>query len=143
MTQLGDDHTTAPGVNAFYTQPNSGGAGTNDVDGGVCTALSPVINATGESSVEISLWYYHGQRDSGGDGAGDFFRIDVSTDGGATFPTNLVSIGDVRTNASWTEVTATVNNPGQLRLRVQEGNHWMWIRPFAFAWSGRLQYQST
>ena len=117
-TQPEDDHTPA-GVNAFFTQPNTGGAGRHDVDRGVCTALSPVIDATTEASVQITLWYYHGQRDQGDGGSGDFFSVDLSTDGGATFTTNLVTIGDVTSNAIWKPVTATVANPGLLRLRVQ------------------------
>ena len=117
-TQLEDDHTD-PGVNAFFTQPNTRGAGKHDVDRGVCTALSPVIDATAEASVQITLWYYHGQRDKGDGGSGDFFSVDVSTDGGATFTTNLVTIGDVKSNAMWKPVTTTVANPGLLTLRVQ------------------------
>ena len=117
-TQLEDDHS-ATGVNAFFTQPNAGGAGTDDVDGGVCTALSTSIDANAHSDVQITLWYYFGQRDQGDDAAGDFFSIDVSTDGGSTFTTNLVSIGDVTLNAEWTQVATTVANPGDLVLRVQ------------------------
>ena len=117
-TQLENDHTVA-GVNAFFTEPNGGGAGTNDVDGGVCTAVSPTIDASPHTSVQVSFWYYHGQRDAGDDPTGDFFRIDLSNDAGVTYPTNLVSIGDVTSNASWTQVTTTVANPGQMRIRVQ------------------------
>ena len=117
-TQLEDDHTPT-GVNAFFTAPNSGGAGINDVDGGVCTALSPVIDATGYPSAEVTFWYYHGQRDAGDDAAGDFFRIDLSADGGTTYSTNLVSLGDVTSNAAWKRVMTTVANPGLLRLRIQ------------------------
>ncbi len=117
-TQLEDDHTDL-GVNAFFTQPNAGGAGTDDVDGGVCTALSPLVLASGRPSVQITLWYYHGQRDQSDDVSGDFFNIDLSTDGGSTFTTNLVSNGDVTSNAAWRQVTTTVANPGDLVLRVQ------------------------
>ena len=117
VTQLGDDNTSG-GVNAFFTQPNSS-AGNADVDGGVCTALSPVINASGSASVEVEIFYYTGQRDAGDDPTGDFFRIELSNDGGATFPTNLASVGDVTSNAVWTRVRTTVTNPDQIRLRVQ------------------------
>ncbi len=116
-TQLGDDHTAA-GVNAFFTQPNIS-AGRDDVDNGVCTALSPTIDARGFGSVDVTLWYYHGQRDAGDDPGDDFFRIDLSNDGGASYTTNLVSIGDVTSNAAWTQVMRTVTNPDQLKVRVQ------------------------
>ena len=118
VTQLEDDHTVG-GVNAFFTQPNTGGAGTDDVDGGVCTGLSPVVDASGFAAAEVSLWWYHGQRDAGDDPGGDFFRIDLSEDGGSTFPTSLVSDGDVTSNAAWTRATASVSTPGSLRLRIQ------------------------
>jgi hypothetical protein len=118
VTQLEDDHTPAPGVNALFTAANTS-AGVDDVDGGVCTALSPVVNATGFARAQVSLWIFHGQRDGGGDPNGDFFRVHLSNDGGASFPTTLINFGDTTRNAVWTEVTTTVTNPGQLRLRVQ------------------------
>ncbi len=117
VTQLGDDNT-ANGVNAFFTQPNSS-AGVDDVDNGVCTALSPVIDARGNDSVDVEIFYYFGQRDAGDDPGDDFFRLELSNDGGASFSTNLVSIGDVTSNAAWTKVTAKVNNPDRIQLRVQ------------------------
>lgn len=116
-TQLGDDNTPN-GVNAFFTQPNTS-AGSDDVDGGVCTALSPTINASAFASVDVTVNYYHGQRDAGDDPGDDFFRIELSNDGGNTFTTNLASIGDVTSNAAWTQVTTTVSNPDQIQLRVQ------------------------
>lgn len=119
VTQLEDDHTEVPGTNALFTEPNSGGAGTNDVDGGVCTAYSPTIDASGYASVQLSLWYYHGQRDQGDDSSGDYFRIDLSRDGGATYAASLVTIGDVTHNAQWSEISVLVDDPGQLKLRVQ------------------------
>jgi len=118
VTQPEDDHTPPPGVNALFTAPNPGGEGTNDVDNGVCTALSAVINASAYSRAQISVWYTHGQRDTGGD-PNDFFRIDASFNGGTTYPASLVSIGDVTTNAVWTEARVVLPNPAQLRIRVQ------------------------
>jgi hypothetical protein len=118
VTQPEDDHTPAPGVNALFTAPNLGGPGTDDVDNGVCTALSPVVNASAYARAQVVVFYTHGQRDTGGDPS-DFFRIDVSTDGGASYPVNLASIGDVTTNAVWTEARGVVTGPGQLRIRVQ------------------------
>ncbi len=102
--------------NAFFTQPNPGGIGTDDVDGGTCEALSPVIAASGQAEVEISLDYYHGQRDPGDD-ANDGFTIEV-LDGGTVVDT-MVSIGDVTNGAAWTTVSTTITNPGNLQLRVR------------------------
>jgi hypothetical protein len=101
---------------AFYTQPNGGGIGSDDVDGGTCEALSSVIAASGQAAVEISLDYFHGQRDAGDD-AGDGFTIEVLNNGSVV--DTMVSIGDVTHNAAWTNVSTTVANPGNIQLRVR------------------------
>ncbi|MEM7352559.1 MAG: S8 family serine peptidase, partial [Acidobacteriota bacterium] len=101
---------------AFFTQNNPGGIGTDDVDGGTCEALSPTVNASGQSEVTVSLDYYHGQRDAGDD-AGDGFSIEVLNNGSVV--DTLVSIGDVTNNAAWTAVSTTVSNPGNIQLRVR------------------------
>ncbi len=101
---------------AFFTAPNPGGIGSNDVDGGTCEALSPSVNATGQAAVEVSLDYFHGQRDAGDD-AGDGFTIEVLNNGSVV--DTLVSIGDVTNNAAWTNVSTTVNNPGNIQVRVR------------------------
>ena len=100
---------------AFFTQNNSGGIGTDDVDGGTCIALSPVINAGGEAAVSVSLDWYHGQRDAGDD-ANDGFTIEVFNNGSVVG--TLVNIGDVTNNPSWATASTTVTNPGNIQLRV-------------------------
>ncbi|MDJ0941896.1 MAG: M36 family metallopeptidase [Kiloniellales bacterium] len=117
VTQLGDDNTPT-GVNALFTQPNTS-AGRDDVDGGVCSVESPVIDATGLTNVLVELYFFHGQRDAGDHPGGDFFSIDAETAAPEAFETNLVSIGDVTSNAAWTKVTTTLANPGTIQLRVQ------------------------
>ena len=114
VTQVGGDHTTGTG-NALFTATNSS-AGNADVDGGVCIVTSPTFSVTDAS--DLSVWYFHGQRDAGDDAAGDFFQLEISTDGGSTF-SNLVSIGDVQNVASWTEATSTVSAGSNVVLRVQ------------------------
>ena len=101
---------------AFFTQPNPGGVGTDDVDGGTCEALSPSVAAGAESEVLVSLDYFHGQRDAGDD-AGDGFTIEVLNNG--VVVDTLVSIGDVTNTAGWTSVSTTVANPGNVQLRVR------------------------
>ena len=101
---------------AFYTRPNAGGIGADDVDGGTCEALSPTVNAGAEAAVQVSLDYFHGQRDAGDD-AGDGFTIEVLNNGSVVG--TLVSIGDVTNNAAWTNVSTTVSNPGNIQLRVR------------------------
>ena len=117
-TQAGGD-VTPNGTNAAFTAVNSGGAGVNDVDGGECTYTSPVISVTDAST--LSAWYFHGQRDTGDD-PNDYFELEVSTDGGASF-SSLVSVGDVRNEANWTNTTSAIASGSsvQLRIRVSDG----------------------
>ena len=101
---------------AFFTANNGGGLGTDDVDGGTCEALSPSVACAGEAAADISLDYFHGQRDAGDD-AGDGFTIEVLNNGSVV--QTLVNIGDVTNNAAWTNVSTTVNNPGDIQIRVR------------------------
>ncbi len=102
--------------NAYYTQPNPGGVGSDDVDGGRCEALSPTIDASGEAAVEVTFDYFHGQRDAGDD-AGDGFTVEVLNDG--VVVDTVVSIGDVTNSAAWISASSTVVNPGTIQLRVR------------------------
>jgi len=113
ITQPNDDHTPIPGVNAYFTATNSS-VGNADVDGGTSTTTSPVYNI-GPAS-QLSIWYFFGQRDNGGD-SGDFFRLEYSLNGGATY-TTLVFIGDIQTNAIWTQATAPIPPGSSVRVRV-------------------------
>lgn len=113
ITQVNGDHSPI-GVNAFYSQFNSG-AGTVDIDGGVVVTTSPVYSVPMLSS--FSMWYFFGQRDSGDDPSGDFFLLEISFDGGSSF-SNLVNIGDISTNAVWTEVTTTIPAGSNVVIRV-------------------------
>ena len=118
VTQVSGDHTPN-GTRAAFTATNSS-AGVNDVDGGECTLTSPAISVADAST--LSAWYFHGQRDSGDDPGGDYFVLEVSTNGGASY-SSIVSIGDTRTNAAWTEATSQIpaGSTVQLRVRVSDG----------------------
>jgi hypothetical protein len=102
--------------NAFFTAPNPGGVGTDDVDGGTCEALSPIVDASAAAEVEITVDWFHGQRDPGDD-AGDGFSIEVLNDG--LVVDTLVAIGDVTHAAAWATASTTVTDPGDVRLRVR------------------------
>ena len=98
--QPGDD-TTPTGTYAWITAQNpSGNVGVDDVDGGTSATRSPVIDLSGATHVRLHTSYFCGQRDIGDD-SGDFIRIDVSNDGGASFPVRLVDVGDVNHSAQW------------------------------------------
>ena len=112
--------TTQPGGDsdgngfAVFTATNTS-AGNADVDGGVCVARSP--NITVNDASQLSIDWFHGQRDTGDDPNGDFYRLEYSTNGGATF-TSLVNIGDVRTAASWANATANIPAGSDVVIRV-------------------------
>ena len=65
--------------------------------------------------------YFHGQRDTGDD-PNDFFKIDLSSDGGGSW-TNLVEIGDVGSAAIWRDLTVDLEDyvalSDQVRFRIQ------------------------
>lgn len=103
------------GTRSVFTATNSS-AGVNDVDGGNCILGSPTWSVSTSST--LSVWYFHGQRDAGGDASGDFFRLEYSTNGGSTWNT-LASNGDSTRNAAWTNATASIPSGASVRLRVQ------------------------
>lgn len=113
VTQVGGDHTTGSG-RALYTASNTS-AGSADVDGGNCQLTSPTYSVSSAST--LSVWYFHGQRDTGDDSSGDYFRLQVSTNGGSSY-SNIVSIGDVRTVAGWTQATASIPAGSNVKVRV-------------------------
>lgn len=113
VTQVSGDHTSGSG-NALYTASNTS-AGVNDVDGGECVLDSPTWSVSDAST--LSVWYFHGQRDTGDD-SGDHFFLEISTNGGSSY-TPFVSIGDVRTTAQWTNATASVPAGSSVRVRVR------------------------
>jgi subtilisin family serine protease len=111
-TQPGGSHG---GSFSLFTATNSS-AGVNDVDGGNCILRGPNWSVSAAST--LSVWYFHGQRDQGGDAAGDFLRLEYSTNGGSTWNL-LASRGDQTTTAAWTNATAQVSSGATVSLRVQ------------------------
>ena len=80
-----NDHS-ASGVQCFFTgQGTAGGTdGEQDVDAGFVTLTSPAYDLTGGGDATITYWRWY----SNGAGAGPFedtFKVDVSTDNGATW----------------------------------------------------------
>jgi hypothetical protein len=116
-----DDTTPDPGIYAWVTAQNTS-VGVDDVDNGISATRSPAFDLSAYDHVRLDLMYFHGQRDSGDDPE-DFFRIDLSRDGGATFPVNLVSIGDQLSPRDWQHLQVDLEPFGpltsQMMLRVQ------------------------
>ena len=112
-TQVSGDHTSGNG-NALYTAFNTGD-GVDDVDNGECTLQSPDYSVSVASA--MSIWYFHGQRDTGDDASGDYFRLEYSLNSGSTW-TQMASNGDTRLNAAWTQTSANIPANSNVRLRV-------------------------
>jgi len=90
-----DDHTPGAGRMAFVTGAKAGvWMGSYDVDGGVTTLLSPVLDLSGVPSP--TLRYYRWYTNSvGANPNNDIFVADVSADGGATW-VNLETLPETR-----------------------------------------------
>jgi hypothetical protein len=85
VAQPEDDHTPAPGVNAYITHCAAGASqGANDVDGGKTTLFSPVFDLSTQpnASVRYHRWY---SNDTGASPETDDWLVDVSADGGSTW----------------------------------------------------------
>ncbi len=120
VTQVGGDHSMSEDGNALFTAINTN-LRTDDVDAGICILESPTWRVSEPKT--LSLWYFHGQRDANDDpNRDDFFALEVSTDGGASYKP-LVSIGDTRTAAAWTNAKTSIGagTDVKLRIRVSDG----------------------
>jgi len=120
--QPGGDTTPAPGIYAWVTGQNVD-LGNDDVDNGVSATRSPIMDLASQDRARLVLMYFHGQRDPGSDPGGDFFVIELSNDGGATYPATLVAIGDVNSTPEWHELRVEIQEilplTAQMRIRVQ------------------------
>ncbi len=116
-----EDDVSEPGALCWFTAPNAGGVGTDDVDGGVTILVSPVLDLSGFSQAIVSYSRWFANRDLGED-AGDFFAADVSADGGATW-VNLETLGTNETAPSWVRrefhLEQFIPLTDQVRLRFQ------------------------
>jgi subtilisin family serine protease len=119
MVQPEDDHTPAPGTNCYVTDGRAGtSVGTYDVDGGKTTLLSPVWDLSGYQNALLDLWTWY-TNDEGNSPGGDYFAIDVSSDGG----TNWVNLLNTREsweywkNQSWA-LESYITLTSQVRLRI-------------------------
>jgi hypothetical protein len=116
-----EDDVSEPGTLCWFTAPNPGGDGTDDVDGGVTILLSPVLDLSGRSQAILSYYRWFANRDLGED-QGDFFKADVSSDGGATW-VNLETLGTNDTAPNWTrrefKLHEIVPLTDRIRIRFQ------------------------
>ena len=89
LTQPEDDHTPAPGAKAFVTGngPAGGAAEANDVDGGVTTLESPVMNAAllGALSLDYWRWFSNSRGFTRGTTSAGSLSVEVSNNNGTTW----------------------------------------------------------
>lgn len=87
-----NDHTTDPATMCFVTGQGApgGGVGTNDVDGGATTLISPGFDGSAENAI-IGYWRWF-SNDAGASPNEDSFVIDISNDDGANW-TNVEIVG--------------------------------------------------
>ena len=106
-----ENDTTPDGTLCWVTGAAGGGAGANDLDGGVTTLTSPVFNATpprgfrvNTTRIGCSMWYSNNQ---GSNPNADSMPISISNNGGATW----TQIADISSNVgAWWTFSARVED---------------------------------
>ncbi len=126
-----DDHTIDPGAIAWITGQHVAGQGDGfaDVDGGATTLLSPIFDLSNTPSPSISYWRWF-YTSSGG--LEDSLRVDISSDGGATwFPVEAIGNSGARLQAlgGWfshtfdpAAITPTLTSTMRLRFVATDAN---------------------
>jgi choice-of-anchor B domain-containing protein len=102
--QPNNDHSS-PGSQCWFTgQGSTGGSlGENDVDGGITTLLSPVMDLSGSSDPIISYWRWY-SNNTGADPGADVFEVDISSNGGSSWVTvEVVGPTGSGTSGGWVE----------------------------------------
>ena len=91
-----DDHSPAGSMCWITDQHTGGGVGSNDVDGGFTTLLSPVLDMAGLTDPEISYWRWY--VNNGNNSVDDQFVIDI-TNGGPWI--NVETLGPGGQSTGW------------------------------------------
>lgn len=119
-----DDHTPLGGRCWFTGQADPGDSvGTNDVDGGTTTLLSPVIDLSTLNDPLITYWRWYSNTAGGAPNA-DIFQIDISSNGGSSWASvEVVGPSGPGTSGGWIEhsfkVADFVNASGSVQMRFR------------------------
>ncbi len=116
-----NDHGT--GTRCFVTGQGvaNGALGSADVDGGITTLTSPVLDLSGATAPVVSYWRWY-SNDQGANGMADTFRVQVSNNGGGSW-VNVETIGPSgpHTSGGWIQhrfsVGAYVAPTANVRVR--------------------------
>ena len=118
-----DDATPSPGTKAWVTGLQAGsGVGAFDVDGGTTTVVSPVIDLTGRTSVQLEMALFYNNT-AGANPGEDPYRVDVSGNAGASWTPVRSSASDI---APWTRIPLLLdelvpfNNQFRVRVTAQD-----------------------
>jgi hypothetical protein len=123
--QTEDDHS-AIGSDCWFTgQANPGqGVGTNDVDNGTTTLLSPVFDLSGNPNTEISYWRWYVNNGNGT--VDDSLFVDVTSDGSTWVNVETLGPGHPQAEGGWNQHTVIVSNfvatTSQVQLRFRAGD---------------------
>ncbi|MBL4771856.1 MAG: choice-of-anchor B family protein [Planctomycetes bacterium] len=123
--QPGDDHTAA-GTDCWFTgQANNGDSvGTNDVDGGTTTLLSPVfmLAANPDARIEYWRWYVN----NGNNAVDDSMFVDITSNGSNWVNVETLAPGNLQAAGGWYQhsfaVADYVTPSNQVRLRFRVGD---------------------
>jgi choice-of-anchor B domain-containing protein len=101
-----DDHTPAPGTDAWITGPLAGNfVGEYDVDGGATILTSPTYDLTGMESPRVSYWRWYSTGLA--NETTDFWVVEISGNGGKSWTT--LETFDTAANA-WTNVDVEIGS---------------------------------
>ncbi len=109
-----DDATPAPGLNAFVTGNGGGSAGTDDVDGGATTLLSPIFDLSGVGAATLSYQRWFANFST----LDDTFAVSISNNGGTNWTPleNVTATANAWTNTAF-RVSDFVPHTDRMRLR--------------------------
>ncbi|MDF1839690.1 MAG: choice-of-anchor B family protein, partial [Planctomycetota bacterium] len=121
--QPGDDHTAA-GTDCWFTgQANNGASvGTNDVDGGTTTLLSPLFDLSSNPDARMEYWRWY--VNNGNTAVDDSMYVDITANGSTWVNVETLGPGYSEASGGWFQHSfavsdyVTPNNQIQLRFRV-------------------------
>jgi hypothetical protein len=108
------DASATPGVNCYMTGNGGGTAGTDDVDGGTTTLLSPIFDLEhcGPAVLSFARWFADLSV------VDDTFAVSISNDGGASWvPLESVTVNANAWNTVDFAIPAVLPQTAKMRLR--------------------------
>jgi hypothetical protein len=113
-----DAGSDADGSGMCYVTGNSG---SEDVDGGTTTLISPEMPIEEDCNLSYYRWYNNGANCNGADANNDYFYVDISVDGGGW--TNIETIGPVNeSSGGWYHVEHVLSDyvsDGSVSIQVR------------------------